>query len=212
MNKLITAVIALILFGTYAKAEEMPGTSIKVTATVGVSVSLKDEIAFEKEKLVTYGDAIQASKGNRLPIVTLVGCYVDDIQLFLSLKGKVILCYLPSKATPFTTLESGVVVGLWNADGSTCVRHDVAAITFSDPKFRDSLLFNKNLPVQTETVVETFVKRGNTYYSTTTGLPANFTTNEMVQTGGLDCSNGQCRPTYAPSTPSGRTGPFGRPK
>jgi hypothetical protein len=178
MKKLI--LIMAFLFAHDVRAEEMPGINLNLSTTI--TPSLSDEIAFEKEKLVTYPDAVKASRGNRLPLVVCVGCYVDDIQLFLQLKGKVILCYLPAKTTPFPTLESGVVVGLWNGTGDTCVRHDVAAYTFSDPKFRESLLFSKTLPSKTEVLT---MEQFNQLYG-----------GQVIT--GYTCTNGVCTPNYGP--------------
>lgn len=188
MRNLIITLIALIFTGPLM-AGEMPGTE---ATKLLVPVTLKDEIAFEQTKLVTYGDAAKASKGNHLPLVALVGCYGDDIQLFLQLKGKVILVYVPAKTAPFPALESGVVVGLWNND--TCVRHDVAAYTFSDPKFRDSLLFNIQVePSPSPTSAIMTLEQFNATY----GQPP-----------GMSCTNGKCTPTYAPSQQGMRKGRF----
>lgn len=197
MKKLF-AVMVLFFFGSTVVAEEMPGTSLKLSSEASkLKATLKDEIEFEKSKLVGYHDALKISKGNKIPLVVCVGCYSDDINLYLQLKGKVIFCYLQSKTAPFPTLESGVVVGLWNADATTCVRHDVSTSTFSDANFRNDLLNNKVVPSPSPlptTTVETYTLRRGVYYSNTTGLPLQ--TGQTPWVVGTDCSSGKCVPTY----------------
>lgn len=192
--KTILTLVALIVFTAISQAQNgvMPGTGTSPVTVSSISPStsaftLKDEIAFEKAKLVAYSDASAESKKGKLPLVVMVGCNVDDISLYMQLKGKVILCYLPSNTAPFTTVESGVAVGLWN--GETCVRHDVTAYTFSDQKFRETLLFNTYPPVAAPVRSLTQAEYQQMFGNNGAG---------QVITG-YSCSGGVCTPQYAPS-------------
>lgn len=141
ISSLSTCLIFTFLFAQTCTAQDMPRLNTSVASSQGnVGVpTLKDEIEFEKVKLLSYETALNGSKETQLPLICFVGCNVDDITLFLTLKGKVILCYLQSNASPFTEINIGVVVGLWKQ--GQCKRFDVSPYTFSDEKFRDAFLF-----------------------------------------------------------------------
>lgn len=121
--KTLTTLVTLCLFGNIALGN-----------------NLRDEIELEKVKLRTYNEAMTLAEKEGKPIVVCVGCHADDVDLFNSLKGKVILCYLQASQHPFQTTNEGVVIGLWTTHGgkTMCQRHNVAANSFSE-KILDSL-------------------------------------------------------------------------
>jgi hypothetical protein len=117
------------------------------------SNTLRDEIELEKAKLLSYTEAMLLSEKEKKPIVVCVGCHVDNVDLFNSLKGKVILCYLQANGHPFAELQEGVVVGHWTTKDSKplCQRYNVAAKLFKDPNqqaYYLDFLKPKTLPAQ----------------------------------------------------------------
>jgi hypothetical protein len=95
---------------------------------------VKRTLEFEKAKLRTYEQAYNLSKETKQPLVVYIGCHENDIELFNSLKGKVILCYLPSTEDPLisknTSSGEKVIFGTWDADGNL-TRSSVAAEYFN---------------------------------------------------------------------------------
>lgn len=133
---LISSLLSL-LVANPCTAQEMPGTSPS-----NGSPTLKDEIDFEKAKLLSYADALKTSKDTQLPLVVYIGCCSNDVTLFLTLKGKVIPCYLQSKAALFTEINSGIVIGLWDSQGQ-CKRWDMTVDAFKNENLRNQILFPK---------------------------------------------------------------------
>ena len=89
--------------------------------------TLKDEIEFEKAKLLNYNEAMKQSEKLKLPIVVMINCHSNDVELFKKLEGKCIPCYLNNKNNNhFLEVKEGIIVGLWLTKNNItyCGRHD----------------------------------------------------------------------------------------
>lgn len=85
-------------------------------ALLALTSPIKDEVSFEKAKLLKYGQALEIAKKEKKYLVAFARCHENDLSVYQKLtKANCVVCYLPKDVDENYWPHQGTVIAKYNS-------------------------------------------------------------------------------------------------